>query len=83
MAQGETLIEMARRHVAEGEEMVAGQRRLLGRLRRDHHPTELAEGLLAQFEQTLELQRADLSLVENELRQGLRHEDGSLIGPAP
>ena len=60
----ETELEMAERHVREGEAHVARQRDLVAELRRDGHDTEQAEQLLTTFEATLAQHRKGLELVK-------------------
>jgi hypothetical protein len=55
MAQQESLLEMAQRHVAEGEVRVARQTALVAELARDGHNTARAEALLATLKNTLYL----------------------------
>lgn len=50
MREGETELEMVRRHVKDGAEHIAKQRALSARLRQKGEPTEEAEALLATFE---------------------------------
>ena len=45
-------LELAERHVAEGEQHLARQRRLIAELERDGHDTALALELLREFERT-------------------------------
>jgi hypothetical protein len=60
----ETLLEMARRHVAVGERLVAEQENVIERLRIDKHPTGEAEDLLSELKRALALQREHLDLEE-------------------
>jgi len=60
----ETILEMATRHVAEGEWHVAHQKTILAELRDHGHPTETAEELLAEFEATLRGHRAHRERLE-------------------
>jgi hypothetical protein len=88
MRPGETLFEMAQRHVREGEAHVLKQRAIIDRLHRIDVDTSAAEALLAEFEHTLEDHRASVARMVEELRQGRRNEAGDLIsrdalGPAP
>ena len=55
----ESVLEMAARHVREGEEHIAKQRALIAELERDGHDNMLpaARELLATFEQTLATHR--------------------------
>lgn len=46
-------LEMSEAHVAEGRRHVARQKEIIAELRYGGHPTELAESLLAAFEETL------------------------------
>lgn len=58
----ETDLEMALRHVVEGERRVVRQRALAARLARSGGETAaLAEALLADFQATLEVHRAHLA----------------------
>lgn len=59
---------MAERHVAQGEEHVAKQEELLERMRRQGHPTVVAEDLLATFVSTLDEHRAHRDLISQALR---------------
>jgi hypothetical protein len=63
MRPGETLLQMAERHVREGEEHVAKQRRIVADLREGGHPTRVAETLLDEFEATLADHRAHLARI--------------------
>lgn len=63
MAEKETEWEMCVRHVREGEAHVVRQRQIVAELRAGHHPTALAEQLLAEFERTLIDHRAHLARV--------------------
>ena len=49
MAEAETALQMAARHVAEQEARVREQEELIARLRRQGHPTDQAEGMLAEM----------------------------------
>ncbi|RVC60895.1 MAG: hypothetical protein EOS65_10690 [Mesorhizobium sp.] len=49
MPRRETLLQMAERHVLEGEALIARQRRLIERLARDGHPTDDAQEFLRSF----------------------------------
>ena len=64
----ETTIEMARRHVREGEARVARQIALVDELRADGHERAVAtaEGLLIQLKVALASQREHLRLLEAE-----------------
>lgn len=50
-------LEMANRHVAEGEQRVRHQEEILARIRSGSFPTDQAERLLRSFKETLEAQR--------------------------
>ncbi|THK37087.1 hypothetical protein EHS39_16725 [Ensifer sp. MPMI2T] len=50
MREGETEIEMVRRHVRDGAAVVARQQELVGRLLVNGLATQAAEQMLAQFE---------------------------------
>jgi hypothetical protein len=60
----ETQLEMAKRHVREGEEHVARQRVLIARLRQNGHAAAVgvAQIILGTFEQTLAEYRRHLNL---------------------
>jgi hypothetical protein len=49
MAEAETALQMAARHVAEQEARVSEQEQLITRLLREGHPTDQAEGMLAEM----------------------------------
>jgi len=51
--QGETDLEMAHRHIREGELRVVYQGEIIDKLRQDGHPTLQAESLLVMFEHIL------------------------------
>jgi putative copper export protein len=55
MAQQETLLEMAQRHVAAGEARVTQQTALVAELARDGHNTSRAEAQLTILKDTLHL----------------------------
>jgi hypothetical protein len=65
VAQPETGLEMARRHVAEGEARCARQREIIAEMVADNHPNAavVARQVLATLETTLTLMR-------DHLRQG-------------
>lgn len=73
------MIEMARRHVLESEVHVVRQRELVEHLRKRHLPTDVAEQLLAEFEQSLEDHRAGLESILKDQRAGLRDEMGEFL----
>ena len=79
MKPGETLIQMAERHILEGERHVRSQRAILARLDADGLPTDVAEDLLQQFESSLADHRASLARMRDEQRRGLRDAGGQLI----
>lgn len=58
---------LADEHVATGKKLVAKQRALLKELKRDGHDTEMAETLLAQFEETQALHIVDRNRIRAEL----------------
>lgn len=60
MSTSETELEMAQRHVAKGRALVERQQHILAELRRDGHPTESAERLLADLEHTQHLHEKHL-----------------------
>lgn len=49
-------LELANKHVAEGQRRIEAQLALVAKLGRDGHDTTQAKGLLRQFEETLALQ---------------------------
>ena len=57
----ETPLEMARRHVIEGEARVASQRARVAELASEGRDTTQAEEILATFETTLRFMRQDLA----------------------
>lgn len=66
----ETELEMVQRHVREGEGHLANQRALIARLKTSHLPTEVAEALLANFEDLQ--QQHEVHLVRVEAKQVTR-----------
>lgn len=62
----ETELEMAERHVLEGEIHVARQYDLLEQLRIDGHDTKQAEALLAEFEAILAEHKQHLASIRKE-----------------
>jgi hypothetical protein len=64
MRNGETEIEMVRRHVREGIEILARQRALIDRLRDRGLPIEAATQMLAEFEDTQRQHQAHLVRLE-------------------
>ena len=60
-------LNMAVRHVAEGERHVAQQERILSELRLRGQPTEIAEKLLEEFRQTLEQHKEHRDYIEASL----------------
>lgn len=67
-ASPETPLQMARRHVRQGEAVVARQRNVLDRLRSHHLPIAMAEVLLEEFEHTLRDHKTHLAKLEAEAR---------------
>jgi len=59
-------LEGAKRHIAEGLEHIAHQRRIIADLERDGHDTGLARELLKSFEETQALHESTLARVLNE-----------------
>ena len=68
MSEGETELEMVRRHVEEGADHVVKQRALIARLKKNGLPFHEAEALLATFED-LQRQHED-HLARSDTRQG-------------
>jgi hypothetical protein len=58
---GETELEMVQRHVREGEEHVARQREIVGRLPPSNEIAGIARALLTEFEDTLAAHRDHLA----------------------
>ncbi len=60
--KGETLLQLAQRHVLEGEERVARQRVIIETMERDHHFQLVAQArrVLATMEKSLRLARQHL-----------------------
>lgn len=79
MRPGETLVEMARRHVREGEAHVQKQRAIIERLRDANVETSTAEDLLAEFEECLAEHRMSLERMLEEQRLGQRNAAGDRI----
>lgn len=61
---GKTELEMVRRHVRQGAARVARQFRLVAKLRADGRPTEVAEQLLASFEEVQRQHETHLARLE-------------------
>ena len=68
MAFEESDLEMARRHVADGERHVRDQHRIIAHLTELEADTGMAEQLLAEFEATLSEHRAHLNRLEIEAK---------------
>lgn len=60
-------LELARRHLAAGEERVANQERLVCELEREFRDTRQAKELLAQLQVTQDLYIYDVQRLEKEL----------------
>jgi hypothetical protein len=60
MAEAETALQMAVRHVAEQEARVSEQEQLVARLQREGHPTDQAEGMLVEMRNLLDDMRDHL-----------------------
>ena len=60
-------LELAERHVAEGEDNLKRQRQILFALRNGGHATERAEELLFVFEQSQRLHAAAVARIRDEL----------------
>jgi hypothetical protein len=60
-------LELANRHVAEGEHRIEWQVALVAKLERDGHDTAQAKALLKQFEDTLALQVRTRARLRQEL----------------
>lgn len=72
MAQQESLLEMAQRHVAEGQARVAHQTALVAELARDGRNTARAEALLATLKNTLLVMSGVLTRERAREAKGLR-----------
>ena len=81
MARAETLIEMASRHVMEGDMSCFRQMDLIERMREKGLDTTNAESLLRIFEECLALSYAHLRRLTEQLCAGQNFED--LPTPAP
>ncbi len=68
--RGETLLQLAQRHVLEGEDRIARQRTLIETMERDHHleTAATARGILATMEESLRLAKQHLEA--ERLKQG-------------
>ncbi len=66
MSASETKLEMAERHVREGEHYVARQREIVAYLSEHARSTELAERLLFNLEDLLTLHREHLARIKTE-----------------
>ncbi len=62
-------LELANRHVAEGEQRMEAQTELMAELERDGHGTAQAKELLKQFEETLALQVKTRDRIVRELAE--------------
>jgi hypothetical protein len=62
-------LELANKHVAQGQRLVEAQLALVTRLERDGHDTRQAKRLLEQFEQILALQIETRDQILRELRE--------------
>jgi hypothetical protein len=60
----ESALEMAQRHVAEGERHVESQRRIIAHLRELGGATDVAEQLLSEFEDLLAVHKSHLRRIE-------------------
>jgi hypothetical protein len=62
-------LELANRHLAEGQKRIGRQIELIAELERDGHGTAQAKGLLKQFEETLALQVKTRDRIVRELAE--------------
>ena len=60
----ESALEMAQRHVADGERHVEAQRRIIAHLRELGGSTDVAEQLLSEFEDLLAVHKSHLRRIE-------------------
>ena len=65
MVTAETKLQMAERHVREGEHHVASQREIVAHLREHGCSTELAERLLGNLEDLLAMHREHLTRIRS------------------
>jgi hypothetical protein len=82
----ETVLAMARRHVAEGRRRVTAQQARIAELDRDGHNTIWSRELLATLENSLRLMSEHLALEEQELaeqRVAASSHPVALLGPRP
>ncbi|AWB20789.1 hypothetical protein DA075_07555 [Methylobacterium currus] len=70
MREGETELDMVRRHVEEGAQHIAQQRALIVHLRREDLPTSEAEALLVLFEDLQRQHQDHLARIEASGRDG-------------
>jgi hypothetical protein len=63
---GESMLDIARRHVADGRRLVAVQRLRIERLRAQRRDTETAERILGLFEKSQEIFETHLQQLEAE-----------------
>ena len=66
-AMWERHLAQAEKHVAMGRRHAAAQRKIVDELRRDHHPTEMAERILVLCEDLLALHEDDAARLRKEL----------------
>jgi hypothetical protein len=66
MREGETELEIVRRHVEDGVQCIARQRALIAQLRRDHLPVDEAEALLATFQDIQRLHEEHLARISGD-----------------
>ena len=64
MAEAETALQMAARHVAQQEARVREQEEHIARLRREGHPTDQAEGMLVEMRNLLDDMRDHLDRLQ-------------------
>jgi hypothetical protein len=79
MGPTETPLEMVQPHVRQGEQTIADQLLLIGRLRRGGLPTEEAVVLLGQFRALQDEHLAHLQRMVDERDAGLRDAGGTLF----
>ncbi|MGH6986488.1 MAG: hypothetical protein ACRED9_06605 [Caulobacteraceae bacterium] len=66
-------LEMARRHVAEGEARIGRQQALIDRLDAGGHPTGVAHDLLDALEDVIALMRAHMIAIEADISDRRLH----------
>jgi hypothetical protein len=74
-----TALLAANRRLAVGEELIQRQQTLLQRMIKSGHNTDMAEGLLREFEKTVE----DLRMRRDRLLSDMSQPSGAILGARP